>query len=237
MAHAHPHPNAGPGGPGGPAAPPPVPDELITLHPLAIENNQIAVEEGSPIPATELAQLNLLIRAMIHTNDNPQPLPPGIPPQFQMKEYIPPPPQPIPNMRSNHIAKAKEDGNNAFRQKKYADAVKLYSLSAALAATRPTFESAQYSRDELSIALCNRSAAYASEGKWIEALVDANATIGLKKQWTKGYFRRGKALAGLKQYDEAREALLLGLEFEPGNEDLSVALEEVDKLVKQAIEA
>ena len=155
---------------------------------------------------------------MVHTNDNPQPLPPGVPPQFQMREYIPPPPQPIPNMRSNHIAKAKEDGNNAFRAQKYPDAIRFYSISAALAASRPIFESAQYSRDELSIALCNRSAAYAADGQWVEALVDANATIGIKKQWTKGYFRKGKALEGLKQFEEAKEALLLGLEFEPGNE-------------------
>lgn len=135
-----------------------------------------------------------------------------------MKEYIPPPPQPIPNIRSNHIAKAKEDGNTAFRAQKYTDAIRMYSISAALSATRPVYESAQYSRDEMSIALCNRSAAYASNGEWIEALVDANAVIQLKRQWTKGHFRKGKALAGLKRYDEAKEALLLGLEFEPANE-------------------
>lgn len=175
----------------------------------------MSVPEDSGIPADELAQLNIMIRAIIYTNDNPQPLPPGVPAQFQMKEYIPPPPQPIPNMRSNHIAKAKEDGNTQFKAQKYPEAIKLYTISAALAASRPTFESSQYSRDELSIALCNRSAAYAADGKWIEALVDANAVIGLKKQWTKGYFRKGKALAGLKQFDEAKEAFLLGLEFEP----------------------
>ena len=153
-----------------------------------------------------------------------------------MKEFIPPPPQPIPNIRSNHIAKAKEEGNTAFRAQKYPDAIRFYSISAALSATRPVFESAQYSRDELSIALCNRSAAYAADAKWIEALVDANAVIGLKKQWTKGHFRKGKALAGLKKLDEAREALLLGLEFEPANEvrerkisisDLSLPADEV----------
>lgn len=141
-----------------------------------------------------------------------------------MQDYVPPPPMPTANYASNHIAKAKEDGNTAFRQQKYADAIRLYSISAALASSRPTFDSSQYSRDELSIALCNRSAAYAADGKWIEALADANAVIGLKKQWTKGHFRRGKALVGLGRLDEARQAVLLGLEFEPANE---VSLEPV----------
>jgi translocation protein SEC72 len=159
-----------------------------------------------------------MIKALSAVNDNPQPLPPGIPPQFQMKEYIPPPPRPIPNVRSNTIASSKDAGNAAFRQNKFAEAIKMYSISAGLSATRPTFESAQYSRDELSIALCNRSAAYAADNKWIEALVDANAVIGLKRNWTKGHFRKGKALLGLKRYDEAKQAILLGLEFEPANE-------------------
>jgi translocation protein SEC72 len=170
------------------------------------------------VASEDINTLNALIKALIATNSNPQPLPPGVPPQFRMSEFIPPPPQPIPNIRSNHIAKAKEDGNTAFRSGKFQDSIKLYSISAALSATRPVFESAQYSRDELSIALCNRSAAYGAEGSWIEALVDANAVIQLKKQWTKGYFRKGKALAGLGQLQEAKEALLLGLEFEPAND-------------------
>lgn len=170
------------------------------------------------LPPQELAALNTLIKALVATNDNPAPLPPGIPAQFKTIDYIPPPPQPIPNIRSNHIAKAKEDGNNFFRSGKFQDSIKLYSISAALSASRPVFESAQYSRDELSIALCNRSAAYAADGKWIEALVDADAVIQLKKQWTKGYFRKGKALAGLGRLEEAKEALLLGLEFEPAND-------------------
>lgn len=147
-----------------------------------------------------------------------------------MKEYIPPPPQPIPNIRSNHIAKAKEEGNTAFRANKYQDAIRLYSISAALAASRPVYESAQYSRDEMSIALCNRSAAFAADGKWIEALVDANAVIQLKKQWTKGYFRKGKALQGLGRPIEAKEALLLGLEFEPTNEVSGVPANILDSL-------
>ena len=173
---------------------------------------------STEVDSDELTALNGLIKALMTVNDNPQQLPQGIPQQFIMTEYIPPPPQPIPNMRSNHIAKAKEDGNTAFRGQKYADAIRLYSISASLAASRPVFESHQYSRDELSLALCNRSAAYAADGKFIEALVDANAVLTLKKQFTKGYFRKAKALSGLGWYAEAKEALLLGLEFEPANE-------------------
>jgi len=216
-----------------PPAGPGVPDELIELHALAIDDAKQVSAPNNDLSRAELHQLNQLIKALVATNDNPQPLPPGIPPQFQMKEYIPPPPQPIPNIRSNHIAKAKEEGNTAFRANKHPDAIRLYSISAALAASRPVYESAQYSRDEMSIALCNRSAAYGADGKWIEALVDANAVIQLKKQWTKGYFRKGKALQALGRPVEAREALLLGLEFEPTNEDLINALDDIERAIKE----
>lgn len=194
--------------------------DLLLTRPsaqLAIDKNVVTDKKGEVDPA-ELGALNNIIQSLIGINDGPQALPPGIPQQFLMTEYIPPPPQPIPNLRSNHIAKAREDGNTFFRNQKYADAIKHYTLSAHLSATRPTFESGQYSRDELSLALCNRSAAYAAKGEYIEALVDANAVIALKRPFTKGYFRKAKALAALGWYTEAKDALLLGLEFEPANE-------------------
>ncbi|KAL7009681.1 hypothetical protein EMMF5_000589 [Cystobasidiomycetes sp. EMM_F5] len=225
--HPHPHPGQAMNMPS-PDAAAGVPDELIRLYSLAIDKNVVTDKKGEVDPA-ELGALNNIIQSLIGINDGPQALPPGIPQQFLMTEYIPPPPQPIPNLRSNHIAKAREDGNTFFRNQKYADAIKHYTLSAHLSATRPTFESGQYSRDELSLALCNRSAAYAAKGEYIEALVDANAVIALKRPFTKGYFRKAKALAALGWYTEAKDALLLGLEFEPANEDLSSALADLEK--------
>jgi hypothetical protein len=50
------------------------------------------------------------------------------------------------------------------------------------------------------------------------ALVDAELVINLKKPWSKGYFRKAKALVGLNSLEEARQAILDGLVFEPENQ-------------------
>lgn len=65
--------------------------------------------------------------------------------------------------------------------------------------------------------LSNRSAAYAVLGDWTAALADADAVINYKRPWSKGHFRKAKALQGLGEYEEAKVALALGLAFEPSN--------------------
>jgi hypothetical protein len=72
-------------------------------------------------------------------------------------------------------------------------------------------------RDELSAVLSNRSAAACEAGDHIGALVDAGHVIELRRNWTKGHFRRAKALIGLGRFQEARDAVDLGLAFEPNN--------------------
>ena len=125
---------------------------------------------------------------------------------------------PGPNARSQKIAKAKDDGNLHFKRGEWADAVRLYSLSAELAASRPITETSVYARDELAVSLCNRSAAYTNMEDFVKGLVDAKAVIELKPSWTKGHFRKGKALIGMSRLEEAKEAFLLGLQFDPSTE-------------------
>ena len=125
---------------------------------------------------------------------------------------------PGPNARSQKIAKAKDDGNLHFKKGDWADAVRLYTLAADLAVSRPITESSVYARDELAVALCNRSAAYTNMKEWVNALADAKAVIEYKPSWTKGHFRKGKALIGMGRLDEAKEAYLLGLQFDPSTE-------------------
>jgi tetratricopeptide (TPR) repeat protein len=72
-------------------------------------------------------------------------------------------------------------------------------------------------REELSAVLSNRSAANCEAEDFIGALVDAEQVIQLKRNWTKGHFRKAKALLGMKRYEEARDAVELGLAFEPTN--------------------
>lgn len=121
-----------------------------------------------------------------------------------------------------------------------------------MALSRPPWELAAVSRDETAIALCNRSAAFALAGAWANALADAEAVIALKRPWTKGHFRwvsqlvhhpepmtdppprRARALVGLNRIEEARDAIVDGLQFEPDDKELNNFLQEVDgKLAEQ----
>jgi len=73
----------------------------------------------------------------------------------------------------------------------------------------------------------NRSAAFAKQEKYSEALVDAKKTVELNPTWGKGYSRLGAALAYLGRYAEAKKAYEDGLVHEPNNEQLKSGLEDV----------
>lgn len=49
------------------------------------------------------------------------------------------------------------------------------------------------------------------------ALADAEVVVTLKRPWTKGHFRKARALVGLGRHEEARQALVDGLQFEPND--------------------
>ncbi|TIA73848.1 hypothetical protein E3P92_01713 [Wallemia ichthyophaga] len=147
----------------------------------------------------------------------------------QHPEYaVPPPPTIMKPHRSQQFTKSKEDGNAKFKEGKLDDAIQLFSAAVDLAADRPPWESHVLAREELSLALSNRSLCFHNKGDFEKSLSDANAVVEIKKAWSKGHFRKGKALIALDKLQEARDAILLGLDFEPSNDDLKNALTEVD---------
>lgn len=108
----------------------------------------------------------------------------------------------------------KEKGNKALQENKFDDAVKFYSEAIKL-------------DDKNHILYSNRSAAYASAGKYQSALEDAEKTVSLKPDWAKGYSRKGSALAYLGRLDESIEAYKKGLMLDPTNAQIKASLEEV----------
>ncbi|XP_055340971.1 stress-induced-phosphoprotein 1-like [Paramacrobiotus metropolitanus] len=72
----------------------------------------------------------------------------------------------------------------------------------------------------------NRSAAFAKKGQYDLALKDGEKAVELKPQWSKGYSRKGAALAYLKRYPDAVAAYEEGLKHEPGNQQLKDGLAE-----------
>ena len=135
----------------------------------------------------------------------------SIPPQF----VVPPPPNVLPPQRSMAITQAKDRGVAAFKKKDYAEAIREFTLAVDVSASRPLWEAAQVVRDELAVNLNNRSATFAAVEDWVNSLVDAEAVVQLKKPWFKGHYRKGLALSKLGRYQEARDAYLEGLQFDP----------------------
>lgn len=204
-----------------PGLPPPSSiDDLLTIYDLKIDTKSSQVSLSSPAPADSavaadlaatLATINelapLLARGPFPHCPPPPPPPPFINPQTAN----------IPNPRAAQVAKVRTDGNNAFNKGDFGRAVDLYSLAAEMAATRPLFEHSAWVKEELSVVLCNRCAAYQSMKKYTEALADAETVISLKNNWSKGHFRKAKTLQAMQRWDAALDATLLGLEFEPTN--------------------
>ncbi|WFD36754.1 hypothetical protein MCUN1_003641 [Malassezia cuniculi] len=175
---------------------------------VAVDGNEtfefsVDMDKGTvSAPTRDVTVLNLLARWV-------RLLPPEAP--------FPPPPHIIQGKISQAVTQAKEAGNNCFRKKDLSSAIQAYSMAIAMSLDRPLWESSNVVAEELSVCLANRSAAYAAANAYIEALCDADAAIQLRRNWSKGHFRKGKALAGLHRYAEARAAFQLGLQFDPDN--------------------
>jgi len=144
----------------------------------------------------------------------------------------PPPPNVVSQKLSQVITTTKEEGNVLFKMGKHRDALGRYTMAASFAVQRPPWESNTIMREELSTVISNRSAAFFEAGDYIGALVDAETVISLKRNWSKGHFRKAKALVGLLEFEDAKDALRLGLQFEPANSELNGYLAEVDKTAK-----
>ncbi|THH10364.1 hypothetical protein EW145_g1392 [Phellinidium pouzarii] len=131
----------------------------------------------------------------------------------------PPPPQIVQPQRSQAVTKTKEDGNALFKANKLKESISMYTMAISVASQRFPWELNSLMREELSTVLSNRSAAYTAAGDYVGALVDADLVIQLKRPWSKGHFRKAKALVEMGCLEEARDAIRLGLAFEHGNTD------------------
>lgn len=103
-------------------------------------------------------------------------------------------------------------GNEFFKKGEYANAAQEYTRAIALTPGDHVLYS-------------NRSFALFQLQDYQGAARDAYQCIRLKKDWTKGYYRLGLAMCGLKLYTKALEAFSIGLSGEPGNKELRAAFE------------
>ncbi|CAH0775335.1 unnamed protein product [Bemisia tabaci] len=99
---------------------------------------------------------------------------------------------------------AKEQGNELFKNGKYAEAVKAYSE----AIHRNPDEAKYYS---------NRAACYTKLAAFDLGLKDCETCTKLDPKFIKGWVRKGKILQGMQQHGKALDAYQKALELDPSN--------------------
>ncbi|TFK68732.1 TPR-like protein [Pluteus cervinus] len=146
----------------------------------------------------------------------------------------PPPSNVVSQQLTQAINNTKNEGNVFFKNKQHKEAIARYTMAASISVQRPPWEANQFMREELSTVLSNRSASYCESSDYISALADAENVISIRRNWSKGHFRKAKALKGLGRPSEAADAIRLGLSFEPNNTELSDYLHEIERGIKSA---
>ena len=108
----------------------------------------------------------------------------------------------------------KAQGNEAFKNKRYDEAIQHYTKAIAV---DPNIEAcaAIYS---------NRAASYQALGRFQEALKDAQDCVRVRPGWLKGHYRKGLAYDSLGKLDEAVRAFEDALKTEPANEEVQERL-------------
>ncbi|KAG8623758.1 hypothetical protein KVT40_008734 [Elsinoe batatas] len=180
--------------------------DTFTQLPLQIDptTKSILSPQTSTTLTTELLSLNNLHRSFIKDLDTAS-APAG----------VPPPPLPVNPKRSAQITKLREAGNASFKKGAFADAIRMYSLAIDMALQRPVWEPSGLVREELSALYGNRAQARMGEKDWAGAAVDAECSVELKKVGNvKGWWRRGMCLKEMGRWEEAREWVKEGMEFE-----------------------
>lgn len=118
---------------------------------------------------------------------------------------------------------AKDRGNRDFSAGRFADAVASFSEAIALHAKNGEAGGNPH------VYHSNRSAAHLKLGDGTRALADAEQCISLKRDWTKGYSRKGAALYYLGRYADAYRAYKDGLALEASNVALLDGLRSVEQ--------
>jgi len=115
------------------------------------------------------------------------------------------------------------DGNVAFKNQNYDEAIRLYSEAIDLDPTSHVYFS-------------NRSACYLAKQEWKKASSDAEECVHLNDQFIKGYHRLALALKGLKEYEKAMDTLKKGHKVDFNNKDINNLINEIEPLASKAEE-
>lgn len=194
-------------------------EDTYTQLPLHLDpaTKAISSANADAILSKELTALNQLHRSFLSL-DTP----------------VPPPPVPVNPKRSAQITKLRESGNTSFRKGAFQEAIRMYTFGLEMALGRPPWEPAGLVRDELAGLYANRAQAHMAMQGWAEGMVDAEASVEMKKVGnSKAWWRRGRCLLEMGRLEEAKEWVSRALEFEGNEADLVGLMKEVDGLLER----
>jgi len=116
---------------------------------------------------------------------------------------------------------ARQEGNELFKEGKYAPAIEKYSE----AMKRDPTNHVPYS---------NRAACYQKLMEWQLALKDADTCVGMDPTFVKGWSRKAGIHYFLKEYHKALDAYNTILKLDPENAEAKTQAEQVVRMVNQS---
>ncbi|KAJ8954660.1 hypothetical protein NQ314_007060 [Rhamnusium bicolor] len=130
-------------------------------------------------------------------------------------------------MGTNEIEEAqklKEEGNEAFKNNDWDQAIRLYTKAINLTTSETRDVSVYYK---------NRAAAYLKLENYEAALEDCDKSLQISPLDPKALFRRCQALEGLKRYEEAYRDATQIFKDDPTNKAIQPILERLHKIVQE----
>lgn len=148
------------------------------------------------------------------------------------------PPKPTPETFNKDISKMikklYEGGVQSFKQSKFVESAKQFSIAIEIINRRNKFEAFQGTLQELSLLLMSRADAYLKCKEYLKAFNDADMLIGMMMCTPDNFLRRGVANFFLGNYEDARADYQRGLAFDENNERLLTELNIcLDKILEE----
>lgn len=135
---------------------------------------------------------------------------------------------------SKMIKKLYEGGVQSFKQGKFVESAKQFTIAIEIVNRRNKFEAFQGTLQELSLLLMSRTDAYLKCKEYVKAFNDSDMLIGMMMCTPDNFLRRGVANFFLGNYEDARADYQRGLAFDENNERLATELTVcLDKILEE----
>lgn len=135
---------------------------------------------------------------------------------------------------SKMIKKLYEGGVQSFKQGKFPESAKQFTIAIEVVNRRNKFEAFQGTLQELNLLLMSRADTYLKCKEYLKAFNDADMLIGMMMCTPDNFLRRGVANYFLGNYEDARADYQRGLAFDEDNERLITELNIcLDKILEE----